>query len=105
MSIQYAFVVYMVGLPTHINLTSLSRANHFYRAKRVLYEGACIPTFVPSCFHHHGDYICAEILFFVRQVLLYFTISIASISVIDLAILHLPFFFFFLVHSIFSFLT
>ena len=24
MSIQYAFVVYMVGLPTHINRTSLS---------------------------------------------------------------------------------
>ena len=35
MSIQYAFVVYMVGLPTHINLTSLSRANHFYRPKGV----------------------------------------------------------------------
>ena len=67
MSIQYAFVVYMVGLPTHINLTSLSRANHFYRAKRVLYEGACIPTFVPSCFHHHGDYNSAEILFFFCQ--------------------------------------
>ena len=32
-SIQYAFVVYMVGLPTQINLTSLSRANNFYRPK------------------------------------------------------------------------
>ena len=33
MSIQYAFVVYMVGLPivTRINLTSLSRANYLYR--------------------------------------------------------------------------
>ena len=35
MWIQYAFVVYMVGLPTHINLTSLSSANHFYRPKGV----------------------------------------------------------------------
>ena len=35
MSIQYAFVVYMVGLPTQINLTSLSRANHFYRPEVV----------------------------------------------------------------------
>ena len=35
MSIQYALVVYMVGLPTHINLTSLSRANHFYRSVRI----------------------------------------------------------------------
>ena len=34
-SIQYAFVVYMVDLPTQINLTSLSRANHFYRPKGV----------------------------------------------------------------------
>ena len=35
MSIQYAFVVYMVGVSTHINLTSLSRANHFYRPEGV----------------------------------------------------------------------
>ena len=35
MSIQYAFVVYMVNLPTQINLASLSRANHFYRPKGV----------------------------------------------------------------------
>ena len=34
-SIQYAFVVYMVDLPTQINLTSLSTANHFYRPKGV----------------------------------------------------------------------
>ena len=28
------------------------------------YKGACIPAFVPSYFHHHGDYISAENFFF-----------------------------------------
>ena len=61
-------------------------------------------TFAHSYFHHHGDYISAEKFFFVRQVLLYFTISRTFISVIDLAILHFACHFFsFLVHSIFIF--
>ena len=42
MSIQYAFVIYMVGLPTQINLTSLLRANHFYRPKGVLPALVCM---------------------------------------------------------------
>ena len=32
--------------------------------KECSHKGACIPAFVPSCFHHHDDYISAEKIFF-----------------------------------------
>ena len=64
MSIQYAFVVYMVGLPTRFNLTSLSRANHFYRLKGV---------FVQKSMHSRIS-------------------SLLLSPLIDLALSHLPFF-------------
>ena len=32
--------------------------------KECSHKGACIPAFVPSCFHHHEDYISAEKNFF-----------------------------------------
>ena len=61
MSIQYAFVVYMVGLPTRINKTSLSEEPFISIAVRECsYKGACVPAFASSCFHYHGDYVSAE---------------------------------------------
>ena len=61
MSIQYAFVVYMVGLPTRINKTSLSEEPFISIAVREYsYKGACVPVFASSCFHYHGDYVSAE---------------------------------------------
>ena len=61
MSIQYAFVVYMVGLPTRINKISLSEEPFISIAVRECsYKGACVPAFASSCFHYHGDYVSAE---------------------------------------------
>ena len=61
LSIQYAFVVYMVGLPTRINKTSLSEEPFISIAVRECsYKGACVPAFASSCFHYHGDYVSAE---------------------------------------------
>ena len=61
MSIQYAFVVYMVGLPTRINQTSLSEEPIIFIAlTECWYKGSCVSAFASSCFHHHGDYISAE---------------------------------------------
>ena len=63
MSIQYAFVVYMVGLPTRINQTSLSEELIIFIALgECSYKGACVAAFASSCFHHQGDYISADSL-------------------------------------------
>ena len=61
MSIQYAFVVYMFGLPTRINQTSLSEEPIISIVlKKCSYKGACDPPFASSCLHHYDDYISAK---------------------------------------------
>ena len=47
----------IVGHPTSVNLTSLSRGNQFHRSIKGAYN--CIPAFDHSVFHH-GDYISAK---------------------------------------------